>query len=772
MSGAPASVESLEPGWGANYVWFHHQSSDTLKSYLQRTEDADITYAFTTFWTRVDAQGYYTPELRPRLKLLREAGQEPVVIITHPPAGGGSRLTTQENAFLQDDLLAVFQASKRLGYDLRDYARIYFGANEPDLSWISDLPDRVTAHHKALYLGLKAGAASTGPYLTRNRGYRPSDRDAAAVLMPGLGTGVGPWLEEAAANGLFSYQDALNLHYYGWEPSFGDFVDSMRAVYSAHRADDATLPVDPPVWVTEINTLHLQGDIPTDPLFRREQARYIALTANTAVDKKVAVYIPYALKGSSESNFDLLFSAETPYPAWQSFAKVSRDLKLNPPDGRAIKAPQQVHPVVMQWLPAPRSVWPSKANAAYRFVPEDETRLPGVASPATATKLAGAPGTLTWQPEFAHERGLIYGELRAYNFSEKPVSGFVRWSFAGSHAALMGQPVIDDAFQVLDQPYPFDTTGQSSMVEIGPLSVVRLPLAFRREAGPLLEGEFRAEFITLAGGPEPVVERQRHQVIAAPNPVLAFSVETLPEADELAAIPVAVVDEPLPLRYTGEPSNGTIWPVPRNFTDDRFAQARDLTELRDHPLPPRQRTETLRLRPHVEGPEGQLDFFNTAFPFGYEVTSRSGIWHGMNGVDVVALEDDGLGDIALQLELTRGKIDASRSRVAVAMVDGMPGEGAFRLRSAEEWNKRFDLRLILIDRFGTMWTSIDSEPLPNAPNERWYRWEDFRPMYFGNLRPGATLQAEDVVSLHLSFRTLSIGRAVKVGISFFEDPNY
>ncbi|KAF0093160.1 MAG: hypothetical protein E1N59_3075 [Puniceicoccaceae bacterium 5H] len=765
-----ANVSDLEPGWGANFLWFHNQSESTLQRYLDRLqEEGDLGYALYPLWTQQDALGFYRPEPRPVLERMQAAGLKPIVPLMHPPGTSPNRLLGSEASFLQDDLLRAFQVAKRLAYDMHGYVSVYAGPNEPDLSAMRDLPDRVTSFQKALYLGLKAGAAEDGPYLTADRGFRPEDGASIAVLMPPLATGESPWFDEAIDNGLLEYQDGLNVHYYGWESAFSNFLQGVRERYSAYQQHHPTLMADPSLWLTEINSLQLQADTPSDPLFRREQARFLALTANTAHEEGVDVFIPFALKYHRDSNFDMFRSAAVPYPAWQAFSKVTRDFALAPGQRSAAQEPEAINPVVLQWLPAPDSIFQSKAALAYRFRPEAQRE-----QETEEETIPTSPDRLDFQPEFADAEGLMYGELRVYNFSEHVITGFVRWHETGAHRALLASPVEGDAFPVVERPFAFTESGESPVVEVGPLDVVRLPIAFRPDEGPLAEGRFSAEFVTLSGGPEAKMDEQRRVVIAPAPATLSFDLETLPDADRMERYPMAVDRKPIALALPegSQDTSAQSWPTPRGFTRDEMEGARDLRSLDEDPLPARPTLDALTFAPHLEGPEGRVDIFNTAFPFGYEVTSREGAWHGMNGVSVQQIEAPELGDLALQLELLRAPVYLTRSRVAATMVEGMPGKGVFCLRSdLDLTQERIDLRLMLIDRYGTVWTSLDAEPLPTDPHERWFRWEDFRQLFFGNMRPGAQLQPEDVVSLHISLRTMRTEVPVKVGITFFQDPN-
>jgi hypothetical protein len=169
----------------------------------------------------------------------------------------------------------------RLPLDLRemyrrglDHGRIYgaTGAafeieNEPDIGFVQDNPETYMGFLKAAYLGLKAGSSvaqsaredsalqaensqtpranfQTSPGALGASAFfklgRPADRWLSAVIRPlasdlrsptsgssaplvvmaPLALPPGPYFVQLVANGLFSYTDAFNYHYYGYAQDF------------------------------------------------------------------------------------------------------------------------------------------------------------------------------------------------------------------------------------------------------------------------------------------------------------------------------------------------------------------------------------------------------------------------------------------------------------------------------------------------------------------------------------------------------------------------
>ena len=59
---------------------------------------------------------------------------------------------------LPEDLMAVFACGFKQGYELVGLVSVWEMTGEPDVGYCRDLPDRLAAYNKAMYLGLHAGA--------------------------------------------------------------------------------------------------------------------------------------------------------------------------------------------------------------------------------------------------------------------------------------------------------------------------------------------------------------------------------------------------------------------------------------------------------------------------------------------------------------------------------------------------------------------------------------------------------------------------------------
>ncbi len=271
---------------------------------------------------------------------------------------------------------------------------------EPDVGYCTDLPDRVAAFQKAVYLGLKAGGKVQlvdGSYRLSGSGTRSNEPvtnnktiGRPIVLMGALALPPGPWLERAAANGLFDYTDAVNFHFYGLARDLPGVIDAHRQFAARWRTQGPALPL----WITECGMNAVTTATFMDPERRKRQEEFTLATARVALRAPdVAVFMPFIFVHAGDG-FAMTHGNAVPFPAWQAYARFTRE---NPWPKRVAAAPLAApNPVVVQWLPDNRTGLAHKVSGTYRF----------------RTGLA------------------IHGEIRVYNFSPLPVEG----RFVGSDA--------------------------------------------------------------------------------------------------------------------------------------------------------------------------------------------------------------------------------------------------------------------------------------------------------------------------------------------------
>ena len=262
------------------------------------------------------------------------------------------------------------------------------------------------------------------------------------VLMGALALPPGPWWERAADNGLLDYTDAYNFHFYGNAEDLtsvirahreavcvaptagrgwiGDMKPDQRS--SLHREQDETRSGKPdgvvgsptgwrnrkrglelkansssltarrqpplPLWLTECG---VSAMVPGDFLNaeRREfQAEFTRTTARQALAARdVAMFMPFILVNRDDPHAMTLSSPPAPLPAWDAYAKLTRETEW---PRRVLSAPagERANPVVVQWMPAEGTV-SHKVAGTYRVGPNE----------------------------------VLSGEFRVYNFGERAVEG-------------------------------------------------------------------------------------------------------------------------------------------------------------------------------------------------------------------------------------------------------------------------------------------------------------------------------------------------------------
>jgi hypothetical protein len=164
--------------------------------------------------------------------------------------------------YLPDDLRESYEHGRKLGAAFGDVVDAWEVDNEPDLGFVPESAERYTAFLKAMYLGIKAGAAEAKEQSGKSKAQgaqpfapRPSPNatNGSLVIMGSLGLPPGPWLERFAANDGFVYTDGFNYHYYGYAEDFtGVYQQHEEAVnqLSVERYRLSGIPTNNPQPIT------------------------------------------------------------------------------------------------------------------------------------------------------------------------------------------------------------------------------------------------------------------------------------------------------------------------------------------------------------------------------------------------------------------------------------------------------------------------------------------------------------------------------------------
>jgi hypothetical protein len=337
--------------------------------------------------------GIWRGDARDDFRRLKARGCR-VVAFAHLPFAAKP---VQRDNQLPEDLLEAYGQGWLLGREFAGLVDAWEMVGEPDIGYCIDLPDRVATYQKALYLGLKAGGREADETKSDNRklkaknlysdsGFRSQVSgfpQSPIVLMGALGMPPGPWLERAAANGLFDYTDAYNFHFYGHAKDLTGVIKAHRAAMRRLLDGSYSLPgANPnnphplannqrsatvlPFWITECGLNAVPKDDFLNPLRRQLQAEFTIDTARQALQAEdVAVFMPFILVHKDDP-YAMTLSPYRTLPAWDAYAKFTRE---NPwPNRRLAREPGDVNPVVVQWLPDNRTCLPRKVGGTYRFV--------------------------------------------------------------------------------------------------------------------------------------------------------------------------------------------------------------------------------------------------------------------------------------------------------------------------------------------------------------------------------------------------------------------
>jgi hypothetical protein len=335
VASAPCLFAADRAGWGVDGGISTHASAEQVDDYIRLVRTAKIAYVRERDVQRIDAENWKSGRLAVFRKL-SDAGFRIVAFIDFPQLR-----PIQVRNQLKEDLLEVYKAAYDLSKQAGGLVAAWEMVGEPDTFYCRDLPERVAAYQKAVYLGLKDGNA------------------AAGVLMGALGNGPTPWLSRAAANGLYDYTDGLNIHFYGVASDLPDVIRAQRLAAARYTLRPL------PLWITECGMNAAPAANPGDPHARELQRKFTVDTARTALKEGAAIFMPYILVGRRWEGESLTKSPGEPYPAWTAYADFVNAHPLR--DVPALDVPADPSRIVLQWLPDRGESTPQKVAGSYWF---------------------------------------------------------------------------------------------------------------------------------------------------------------------------------------------------------------------------------------------------------------------------------------------------------------------------------------------------------------------------------------------------------------------
>ncbi len=471
-----ADDKSLAAAWGIDGCLTCHVPVDgDFQAYVRLLKETGVTWVRERgAWVDEAALTDGGNQLVSRLRTMQAAGLRVVAF-----AGGGALRVEQPGNQLPEDLQAVYSNAFRQGRNAAGLVDAWEMSGEPDLGYCRDLPDRLAAYNKAMYLGLHDGAASVGR--------------STVVLMGALGSAPGPWLERAMSNGLLDYTDAYNFHFYGHAADLAGVIAAHRAVLGAafppkglaarHGRPGAMFPeshwerIELPMWITECGINAVAPDDFYNPQRRALQAAFARETAGVAwATRELALFMPFILVHADDAHA-MTVRSDFLFPAWEAYADYARGHPW--PERPLVRAAANPNRIVVQWMPDNTTTVPHKVAGTYRF---------------------GADGP-------------VRGVLRVYNFGGKPVGGRIE-------AGLLPHVKIDSPDLV--------NTGGGRLIFpdlIVPAGGrIELPVEFSPSSSGYFRDEWAAAFVEAGGRRSPVV----------------FGLERWPEAKDFVEGPLAL----------------------------------------------------------------------------------------------------------------------------------------------------------------------------------------------------------------------------------------
>jgi hypothetical protein len=294
---------------------------------------------------------------RAALVALHERGVRVCVILRWGPAGWSGGVRVGGGHRLPLDLREAYERGHRLGQTYGDLVDAWEIENEPDIDFVAENPETYAAFQKAIYLGLHGGARAASPaglrlkvelkgqsagssWLARKRGSSrlglklsssTHEWRAPLVIMAPLALPPGPYLERIRANGIASYTDGFNYHYYGFAEDFsgvhGQFCDAVAEPGAARSSveveegrlrdgscSEGNLKFETssgrhglrtwPVFITEYGYGLLDADSRDTVEGRARQWRWFADVAGQIRDLRIAAPMAFILNPYFEANLN------------------------------------------------------------------------------------------------------------------------------------------------------------------------------------------------------------------------------------------------------------------------------------------------------------------------------------------------------------------------------------------------------------------------------------------------------------------------------------
>lgn len=209
---------------------------------------------------------------------------------------------------LPEDLFEVFWACRTNSFASGNGPDAWEVWNEPDFFWIENNASDMAAVLKAAWWGI--------------RGNRPE----VPVLMPSLAFCPSRYSLELARNGLASWTDGMNFHFYGRAADFQSNI-AQQKLFARWSG------IEPRFWLTEVGYYELPATAALDEAALARQAAFHERVAIESWMSGVDHHLAFILTPFIEAGMDLSLTNPNgqPRPALQSLFTLSRRLPGHKP---------------------------------------------------------------------------------------------------------------------------------------------------------------------------------------------------------------------------------------------------------------------------------------------------------------------------------------------------------------------------------------------------------------------------------------------------------
>jgi len=417
---------------------------------------------------------------------LHRRGLRVCVLLMPTRESWATGLRSWPGATLPLDLREAHDRMMRLASSYRGLVDAWEIGNEPDIGFVPENAENYMAYLKACYLGAREGAlngqrSAISDQSQKGRSFWwhlwrrlrggsgseesrfPSPVHRPLIIMAPLALPPGPYLERLIGNGLLSYTDGFNFHYYGYARDFTGVYRQFENAVENQRGGDNTFRLKRlPVFITEFGYGLLDGVARETVAGRVRQWAWFRDVNAQIRELRIAapmafLLTPYFERGVNEFG---LTAPETRQeakgerregragdPRGQRPRLQLGAMEFKPQDFGAKKAEPWMELIgkpVAGGEATPALAW-LMADAKPGHPSRDWTVSVPDSSPVVIDFVAGVDALpyKSYQGFMLMDSGRGHGELRLYNFSAARLSGSLRMSGSAAARAIAPASLSD-----------------------------------------------------------------------------------------------------------------------------------------------------------------------------------------------------------------------------------------------------------------------------------------------------------------------------------------